>query len=80
MPHHGEGPHDHDHDHDHEHDHLADETSTFGDATEAPGGAGNRPAGPDYGESPLDDDTPGSQGEVDPGSEGDFGDPRVPAS
>jgi hypothetical protein len=25
--------------------------------------------------SPLDDETPGSQGDVDPGSEGDFGGP-----
>ena len=33
----------------------------------------NRPAGPDYGASPLEDETPGSQGDVDPGSEGDFG-------
>ena len=33
----------------------------------------NRPAGPDYGASPLDDETPGSQGEIEAGSEGDFG-------
>jgi hypothetical protein len=33
----------------------------------------NRPNGPDYGESPLDDETPGSQGEIESGSEGDFG-------
>lgn len=26
---------------------------------------------------PLDDETPGSQGEVDPGSEGDFGGPHA---
>lgn len=46
--------------------------------TDAPGGTGNRPAGPDYGRSPLDDETPGSQGEIDPGSEDDFG-AREPA-
>lgn len=33
----------------------------------------NRPAGPDYGASPLEDETPGSQGDVEAGSEGDFG-------
>ena len=33
----------------------------------------NRPAGPDYGASPLEDETPGSQGEIEAGSEGDFG-------
>ena len=33
----------------------------------------NRPAGPDYGASPLEDETPGSQGDVESGSEGDFG-------
>ena len=36
-------------------------------------GTENRPAGPDYGDSPLDDETPGSQGEIESGSEGDFG-------
>ena len=45
---------------------------------DAPGGTGNRPAGPDYGASPLDDETPGSQGEIESGSEGDFAD-RAPA-
>ena len=47
---------------------------------DALGGTGNRPAGPDYGDSPLDDETPGSQGEIESGSEGDFGrrgDPTV---
>ena len=38
---------------------------------------GNRPAGSDFGAGPLDDETPGSQGEIESGSEGDFG---VPAS
>ena len=33
----------------------------------------NRPAGPDYGASPLEDETPGSQGDIEAGSEGDFG-------
>ena len=33
----------------------------------------NRPAGPDYGASALEDETPGSQGEIEAGSEGDFG-------
>ena len=49
-----------------------DRRSGLTDETDAPGGAGNRPAGPDYGKSPLDDETPGSQGEIDPGSQGDF--------
>jgi hypothetical protein len=35
----------------------------------------NRPAGPDFGASPMDDETPGSQGEIESGSEGDFGVP-----
>jgi hypothetical protein len=59
-----------------------------GDATESerPGGwagvpdaleeTGNKPAGPDDGSSPLDDETPGSQGEIEAGSEGDFGGPE----
>ena len=33
----------------------------------------NRPAGPDYGASLPEDETPGSQGEIESGSEGDFG-------
>ena len=33
----------------------------------------NGPADPDSGDSPLADETPGSQGEIDAGSEGDFG-------
>ena len=39
----------------------------------------NRPAGPDYGASPLYDETPGSQGEIESGSEGDFArdEPRI---
>ena len=39
----------------------------------------NRPAAPDDGGSSLDPETPGSQGEIDSGSEGDFGrdEPRV---
>jgi hypothetical protein len=37
------------------------------------GGTMNRPGGPDFGASPLEDETPGSQGEIESGSEGDFG-------
>ena len=66
--------------HDQEHEHSADESSPLGDASGAPGPAESRPGGPDYAGSPLDDGEPGSQGDIEAGSEGDFGDPRVPAS
>ena len=42
---------------------------------EAQGGTQNRPAGPDYGAGSPDDEAPGSQGEIESGSEGDFGGP-----
>jgi hypothetical protein len=53
-----------------------DRATDLDDSGESPGGTANRPAGPDYGEGTLDDDTPGSQGEIEAGSEGDFGDSR----
>lgn len=59
------------------------DTETADPVDETQGGIHNRPPGPDFGEGPrdqgldddgpLDDETPGSQGEIDPGSEGDFG-------
>ena len=57
----------------------SDRPSRWAGVDDALGGTGNRPAGPDYGASPLDDETPGSQGEIESGSEGDFGtdDPEV---
>ncbi len=55
-----------------------DRPSGWAGVDDALGGTGNRPAGPDYGAGPLDDETPGSQGEIESGSEGDFGD-RAPA-
>ena len=55
-----------------------DRPSGWAGVDDALGGTDNRAAGPDYGASPLDDETPGSQGEIESGSEGDFGD-RAPA-
>lgn len=52
-----------------------DRPSGWAGVDDALGGTGNRPAGPDYGASPLDDETPGSQGEIESGSEGDFAKP-----
>ena len=61
-------------------EHDADEEALEGDrpsgwagVTDALEGTENRPAGRDYGTSSLDDETPGSQGDVESGSEGDFG-------
>ena len=58
----------------------ADEEALEGDrpdgwagVDDALGGTGNRQAGPNDAGSPLDDETPGSQGDVEAGSEGDFG-------
>jgi hypothetical protein len=47
---------------------------------EALGGTGKGEAGPDAGASSLDDETPGSQGEIESGSEGDFGTRDEPRS
>ncbi len=52
-----------------------DRPSGWAGVTDALDDTENRPAGPDYGASPLDDETPGSQGEIESGSEGDFGGP-----
>lgn len=56
-------------------EHETDRPSGWAGVDDALGGTGNRPAGPDYGSSSLDDETPGSQGEIEAGSEGDFGGP-----
>ena len=57
-------------------DELAtDRPSDSAEFDTAQGGTANRPAGPDYGASPLEDESPGSQGEIESGSEGDFGGP-----
>jgi hypothetical protein len=58
----------------------SDRPSGWAGLTDALEDTENRPAGPDYGDSPLDDETPGSQGEIESGSEGDFGGPDKPAS
>ncbi len=50
-----------------------DRPSGWAGVTDALEDTENRPAGPDYGASPLEDETPGSQGEIESGSEGDFG-------
>jgi hypothetical protein len=58
----------------------ADEEALDGDrpggwagVDDALGGTGTEQEGPDAGASSLDDETPGSQGDVEAGSEGDFG-------
>ena len=56
---------------------VTDRPSGWTGADDDQGGTMNRPAGPDYGASPLDDETPGSQGEIESGSEGDFGGPTA---
>ena len=53
----------------------ADRPSGWAGVDDALGGTSNEPAGPDQDASPLDDETPGSQGEIEAGSEGDFGGP-----
>ncbi len=50
-----------------------DRPSGWAGVTDALEDTENRPPRPDYGASPLDDETPGSQGEIESGSEGDFG-------
>lgn len=60
---------------DHDDTPVSDRPSGWAGVNDAPGGTGNRPAGPDYGASPDDDETAGSQGEIESGSEGDFGRP-----
>ena len=55
-----------------------DRPSGWAGVTDALEDTENRPAGPDYGDSPLDDETPGSQGEIESGSEGDFGERDEP--
>ena len=47
------------------------------DAPEGQPDSGSRPAGPGQPGSSLDDETPGSQGEIEAGSEGDFNGPSA---
>jgi hypothetical protein len=61
-------------------DDIADDEALDGDRAggwagvpEALSEAVDRGAGSDQGESPIEDETPGSQGEIEAGSEGDFG-------
>ena len=51
----------------------SDRDAGWAGVPEAMSDAVDRPEGSDPDDSPLDDETPGSQGEIEAGSEGDFG-------
>ena len=51
----------------------SDRAGGWAGVPEAMSEAVDRPKGSDTDDSPLDDETPGSQGEIEAGSEGDFG-------
>ncbi len=53
---------------------LDEDEALEGDRPSGWAGVTDALEGTDSGASPLDDETPGSQGEIESGSEGDFGD------